>query len=73
MINCRMSNSGERVSGTLVREDETTIVVESGGDRRTVARSEVASATPPASAMPPMGLALSLAQLRDLIEYLATL
>ena len=43
------------------------------GDERRVARGDIASRTEPASGMPPMGLALSLADLRDLIAYLHTL
>ncbi|NQZ98358.1 MAG: HEAT repeat domain-containing protein, partial [Myxococcales bacterium] len=65
--------NGETVSGILVAEDDESLTLDIKGDERRVARGDIASRTEPASGMPPMGLALSLADLRDLIAYLHTL
>jgi quinoprotein glucose dehydrogenase len=64
---------GTSVAGTLIEEDGSSITLETGGDRKQIARSDIASLTPPVSGMPPMGAALTPYQLRDLIEYLSTL
>ena len=64
---------GSSVFGTLVEESPEALVLEASGERVRVARGEIASQTPPASGMPPMGLALSPRDLRDLIAYVSTL
>ncbi|MEZ4215779.1 MAG: HEAT repeat domain-containing protein [Myxococcota bacterium] len=65
--------NGESFAATLVREEADAIVVERGGDARTIPRAEIASMGATASGMPPMGLGLSLSDLRDVIEYVAGL
>ncbi len=57
----------------LVEEDDHSVTLEIGGDRKQIARRDIAGFTPPVSGMPPMGAALTPYQLRDLIEYLSTL
>ncbi len=68
--------SGESVSGTLREETATEIVMLLPGTpavERRVSKAQVAERTDPVSAMPPLGLALSPRDVRDLVEYLATL
>jgi len=63
---------GEIIEGSLVEEGADAITLERGGDRIQLARTEVRGVSLASSPMPAMGLVLSLPQLRDLIEYLAT-
>jgi mono/diheme cytochrome c family protein len=46
------------------------IVISPDGKETELSQSNVASITPPVSAMPPLGLTLSPLDLRDLIAYL---
>ncbi|MBW2267018.1 MAG: hypothetical protein JRH16_00480 [Deltaproteobacteria bacterium] len=64
---------GASAGGTLIEEDGSSVTLEVGGDRRQIARVDIANLTPPVSGMPAMGTALTQHQLRDLIEYLSTL
>ena len=64
---------GEVVSGSVVAESDAALTIEREGERRRIERADIASASPPASGMPPMGLVLPLADLRDLVEFLASL
>jgi quinoprotein glucose dehydrogenase len=66
---------GSSVAGSLVRENEKELVVKVGdpGAEQVIPRSDVASSTPPISAMPPMALVLQKEEVRDLVAYLATL
>lgn len=64
---------GAAVAGILVVEDGSSVTLEISGDRKKIARADIAELTPPVSGMPPMGLTLSAHDLRDLIEYLSTL
>ena len=63
---------GGVVEGVLVADAPEAILIESGGDRIRLPRAELRQVSGGSSAMPAMGLALTLPQLRDLIEYLAT-
>ena len=64
---------GRILSGTLVREGPDAVVLEVAGQPTEIPRGEIAHQTAPSSGMPPMGLALSPRELRDLVAYLATL
>jgi putative heme-binding domain-containing protein len=66
-------HDGSVVSGTLLAEEDGALVVESGGETLRVPAAEVKERLGPVSAMPPNGLALSPAELRDLVAYVATL
>ena len=63
---------GEIIEGTLVEEGADALTLERGGDRIRLARGDLRGVSLASSPMPAMGLVLSLPQLRDLIEYLAT-
>lgn len=63
---------GAVIEGVLVEETPEALTLERGGDRIRVPRAELREVSASASAMPAMGLALTLSQLRDLIEYVAT-
>lgn len=66
--------SGEAAVGRLARENKSEVVlVSANGEERIFRRDEIASMTPPVSAMPPMGAVLSPEDLRDLVAYLAGL
>ena len=71
-------DDGTRVSGTLQGEtaEQFSIGIDTGHGDPTLSyvdKARVASQTTPASAMPPMGRVLPRRDLRNLIEYLATL
>ena len=67
--------NGQRVEGRLMGETDTHLTVGAGTPivERRVAKGEIAQRTNPASAMPPMGLLLRPREIRDLVEYLASL
>ncbi|HTO05243.1 MAG TPA: hypothetical protein VL069_16150, partial [Opitutus sp.] len=65
---------GSNVSGTLSEETPEAVTIRQfDGSQKTYPRSEVASATPPVSIMPPMGGILEQRELRDVVAYLKTL
>jgi quinoprotein glucose dehydrogenase len=67
-------NSGRLVAGTLKTEDAQQVTVETAdGKSASVPLTEIDERTPPKSAMPPMGKVLTPRELRDVIEFLATL
>ena len=74
MISVTTKDGGE-FAGQLHRITKTHIHLRSaeGKSHERIRRSEIASQTKPMSLMPPMGLILSNRELRDVIEYLATL
>ena len=66
--------SGKSVFGVLRAESAEELVVFAGGEGPvTVAKAEVARRDDGPSTMPPMGLLLSTAELRDVVAYLAEL
>lgn len=64
---------GTALVGRLTKDTpEEVQLISVDGKTTTLQRTELASITPPMSAMPPMALALPLPDLRDLVSYLAT-
>ena len=65
--------NGTALVGRLIKEtpDQVTLLAPDGKETQ-LNRSDIASLTPPISAMPPMALNLPLQDLRDLMAYLAT-
>jgi putative heme-binding domain-containing protein len=73
MVNVTLKDKTE-VTGTLASETPTAVTVRAfDGTRRTVKRSDIASQTPPASIMPPMGAILQPREIRDVVAYLSSL
>jgi len=68
-------DDGAIVSGMLMKETETEVVVRNmETEENTVLKRENIATLPPAmSTMPPMGLILDKSQIRDLVAYLASL
>jgi quinoprotein glucose dehydrogenase len=64
---------GSTVSGTLVSESDGELVLDAGGSELRIPVGEIQGRIGPVSAMPPAGLALSPAELRDLVAYVTTL
>jgi quinoprotein glucose dehydrogenase len=74
LVNITLRN-GQQVAGTL-REDTATHVAVSVGTpaaEQRIAKTDITQRTDPISAMPPLGLLLDPRDVRDLVEYLATL
>ena len=64
---------GNVVNGVQLSENASEVVVDTGeGEPRHIALRDVATRSPPASAMPPTALGLSSRELRDLIAHLQT-
>ena len=67
-------DSGRIVAGTLKSEDANQVTLETPeGKSISVPLKEIDERTPPKSAMPPMGKVLTPRELRDVIEFLATI
>lgn len=67
-------NNGERIEGSFDAETKTTMTITAADKKHEIKRADVASIeTGGISPMPPMGLALTKEELRDLVAYLATL
>ena len=67
-------DSGRLVAGILKAEDSQQVTVEAAdGKTVTIPVKEIDERTSPKSAMPPMGKVLTPRELRDVIEFLATL
>lgn len=64
---------GKRIEGFFEAETATGITLVAADQTHQLAKADIASIEPGVSGMPPMGLLLSRAQLRDLVEYLVTL
>ncbi len=62
---------GKSVAGIVIADTPDHVDLDSSGKVLRVARGDIDSMTPPASAMPPMGTLLSLAEMRDIIAWLA--
>lgn len=66
--------SGQKLTGTFISDTTSGITVKIGSDpEKLIAKNEIKTSTMAASSMPPMGLALSKRELRDLVSFLATL
>ncbi len=65
--------SGDLVTGTLVSENEKTIVIRQDGKLRRIDLDRVAQRSQVVSGMPPAGLVLKPRELRDLLAFLQTL
>ncbi|MGE0143309.1 MAG: PVC-type heme-binding CxxCH protein [Planctomycetota bacterium] len=64
---------GTSMVGVLVREDARTTVLRDANEKEvSVATADIVERSSGGSAMPPMGDLLSLRELRDLVEYLAS-
>ena len=67
-------NDGTVVSGMLGKQDDEQLtVIDENGERQSYPRDQIRESTEPLSTMPPMGQLLTKKELRDLIEYLASL
>ena len=66
-------NSGDKVSGTLVAEDASSMTVKVGSDDKVISKKDIKSSQLAASSMPSMGELLSKREIRDLVSYLSTL
>ncbi|WP_035614515.1 PVC-type heme-binding CxxCH protein [Haloferula sp. BvORR071] len=65
---------GSAVAGTLAEEKDGVMTLQlPDGSKTSVPAAEIATKTPPVSPMPPMGEILKPQELRDLLEYLASL
>ena len=66
--------SGSSVSGLIVSEDESSLLLDTGGAELVeIALDDIAERSTPISGMPPMGLGLPPAALRDVLAYVMTL
>jgi quinoprotein glucose dehydrogenase len=67
-------NDGAIVAGAVISESPTILVVRApDGQETTLALANIASRTPPVSAMPPIGQLLSKQDVRHIVAYLAGL
>ena len=72
-MNVTLKNKTE-VTGTLAKETPAAVTVRLfDGKMQTIARSEIASQTAPASIMPPMTGILQPREIRDVVAYLSSL
>ena len=67
------TSDGEVRTGTLVAEDDSVLVIDSGGERHSISKLRVVTRTRVVSPMPAIALSLAPRDLRDLIAYLETL
>lgn len=66
--------NGQNLTGTFISETVAGITVKIGADpEKLISKNEIKSSKMAASSMPPMGLALSKRELRDLVTFLTTL
>ena len=65
--------NGATLSGNLIAETPDHLDINAAGKSLRVNRADIASLTPPASPMPPMGDLLNPSELRDLVAWLASL
>lgn len=67
-------NNGQKVTGTFISETAAGFTVKIGsGPEKLIAKNEIKTSKISASSMPPMGLALSKRELRDLVSFLSSL
>ncbi len=73
IVNVTLKNKTE-VTGTLAKEAKDSVTVRLfDGRMQTIARSEIATQTPPVSIMPPMTGILQPREIRDVVAYLSSL
>ncbi|MPY89948.1 MAG: c-type cytochrome [Luteitalea sp.] len=67
--------TGERIDAVLREETDTHLILLVGTPpvERRIPKADIAVRTDPVSAMPPLGLTLTLRDVRDIVEFLATL
>lgn len=65
--------NGASLGGTLLEEAPDYLDIATPDEQLRVKRSDIASFTPPVSAMPPMGDLIKPDEIRDLVAWLATL
>ena len=65
--------NGQEVVGILREETADTLVVEAPAGNQKVAKADVTKRSNAPSAMPPMTLLLSPREIRDVVEFLATM
>ncbi|GMQ27597.1 HEAT repeat domain-containing protein [Algoriphagus confluentis] len=66
-------NSGDKVTGTLLAEDEKSFQIRVGAEDKTISKTEIKSSQLAPSSMPAMGGLLTKREIRDLVSYLSTL
>lgn len=73
IVNVTLKDRTE-ITGTLARENEQSVTVRMfDGTNKTIARTDIASQTPPVSIMPPMNGILQPREIRDAVEFLSSL
>ncbi len=65
--------NGAVLGGTLVEETPDHLIVTAPDKTWLIKRTDIASFTPPVSAMPPMGFMMQPAEIRDLVAWLGSL
>lgn len=65
--------SGEKLSGTMMSEDSSSMTVKVGTDDKVISKKDIKSSQMAASSMPNMGDLLSKREIRDLVTYLSML
>jgi quinoprotein glucose dehydrogenase len=65
--------NGAILGGTLVEETPDHLTIIAPDNTWLIKRTDIASFTPPASAMPPMGFMMQPAEIRDLVAWLGSL
>ncbi len=65
--------NGSHLTGHLITEATDHLDIDAAGKLLRVSRGDIATYTPPASPMPPMGELLKPEELRDVVAWLATL
>ncbi|MDQ8186771.1 HEAT repeat domain-containing protein [Pelagicoccus sp. SDUM812002] len=67
------TKEGQSIQGILMKEDSKSMEVKVGNDRVEVAKASIAERFDAPSSMPPMGVLLSDAELRDVVAFLSEL
>jgi putative heme-binding domain-containing protein len=65
-----LKNGDAQVGRILEDEDDSLVILSPDGKKQELNKVDVASISPPVSAMPPLGMTLNPNDLRDLIAYL---
>ena len=67
-----LKNGDAQVGRILADEDDSLVLLSPDGKKQELSKGDVASVSPPISAMPPLGMTLNPNDLRDLIAYLGS-